>query len=185
MEQVVLVDEKNQEIGLADKTKVHTKKTPLHRGFSLWLVNSKKELLLTQRAWNKLTFPGVWTNTLCGHPKPQETAIEAAHRRLAEELGMELKNQKSKIKNTLGLIKEVAPYRYKFADNNGIVENEICPILVAYVDFEEDDNFSPDPQEIANWQWIPWDEFLEKIQENPRQYSPWSVEEAKILSKII
>jgi len=186
MEQVVLVDENNQEIGLADKATVHTKKTPLHRGFSLWLFNSKKELLLTQRAWNKLTFPGVWTNTLCGHPGAAESVIVAARRRLKDELRMTRSEiatpDKYQDKNYESIeIKEVAPYEYRFTDKNGIVENEICPILVGHSDEEP----KPNPEEIADWKWIPWQEFLDNIKENPRQYSPWSREEAKILSKII
>ena len=114
MEQVVLVDDNNQEIGTADKATVHTANTPLHRGFSLFLFNSQKELLLTQRALTKKTFPGIWTNTVCGHPAPGETPVDAAKRRIREELGIIVQE-----------VKEVAPYRYRFADQNGIVENEI------------------------------------------------------------
>lgn len=176
MELVVLVNENNREIGTADKATVHTKYTPLHRGFSLFLFNSRNELLLTQRAWSKKTFPGVWSNTLCGHPSSGESVIEAARRRLGKELGI-----KEVVK-----IEEVSPYKYRFADKNGVVENEICPILVAYIDSEDDDNFTPNNiDEIEDWQWIPWQEFLENIRENPKQYSPWSVEEARILEKAI
>ncbi len=175
MEQVVLVDENNHEIGTADKADVHTKATPLHRGFSLFLFNTRNELLLTQRSLSKKTFPGVWSNTLCGHPGPGESGEQAARRRLGDELGVEF----------TGEIKEVAPYRYTFADKNGILENEICPILVAYVDFEDDDNFTPNPEEVSDWQWLPWKEFLEEIKLNPKKYSPWSVEEALILEKIL
>lgn len=170
MEQVVLVDEKNREIGTADKTTVHTKNTPLHRGFSLWLFNSRNELLLTQRSFAKKTFPGVWTNTICGHPGPKEAVEKAAQRRLREELGIyEFRN-----------LRIIAPYRYKFADENGIVENEICPILVGYWDGES----KPNPQEVENWKWVNWEEWLKEIKKNPQNWSPWSVEEAKILEKL-
>ncbi len=175
MEEVVLVDTNNREVGTAPKATVHTQNTPLHRGFSLFLFNTRNELLLTQRALSKKTFPGVWSNTLCGHPGPGESGEQAARRRLKDELGVEF----------TGEIKEVAPYRYQFADKNGILENEICPILVAYVDHEDDDNFTPNPEEIADWQWLPWSEFLENIKLNPKQYSPWSVEEGLLLEKII
>ncbi len=175
MEEVVLVDTNNREVGTAPKASVHTQNTPLHRGFSLFLFNTHNELLLTQRAQNKKTFPGIWSNTLCGHPGPGEKAEQAARRRLKDELGVEF----------TGEIKEVAPYRYQFTDKNGILENEVCPILVAYVDFEDDDNFAPNPEEIADWQWLPWSEFLENIKLNPKKYSPWSVEEALLLEKII
>src|SRR5258706_15408648 len=112
MEYVVLVDEQNQEIGTAPKDTVHTTDTQLHRAFSLFLFNSKKQLLVTKRASTKKTFPGVWTNTVCGHLAPGESAVDAATRRLKEELVIEHVE-----------VKEVSPYRYRFADKNGIVEN--------------------------------------------------------------
>jgi len=170
MEKVVLVNEKNRRIGTADKATVHTKNTPLHRGFSLFLFNLKNELLLTQRAWSKQTFPGIWTNTVCGHPGPGETVVKAAKRRLRQELG---------IINSIKIIKIMKNYHYQFTDQNGIVENEICPILVVYTDLKP----RPNPKEVAALRWIPWKKFLQEIKENPRNYSPWSVEEAKILEK--
>ncbi len=170
MEQVILVDDQNNPIGVADKETIHTTHTPLHRGFSLFLFNSKNELLLTQRSFSKKTFAGVWTNTVCGHPAPNETATEAARRRLKEELGI-----------AVGEIKEVSPYRYRFADKNGIVENEICPILVTRSDvFPE-----AKPEEIAAWKWLAWKEFLRQIETLPQNFSPWSVEEGRILRKIL
>lgn len=168
MEQVVLVDDKNNPIGTAEKDTVHTKDTPLHRAFSLFLFNSKKQLLLTKRAKTKKTFPGVWTNTVCGHLAPEETTVDAAKRRLRDELGVE------------GVeIKEGAPYQYRFADSNGIVENEICPILVGFFDGDP----KPNPVEIDEWKWMDWGEFLEEIKTNPSPYSPWCREEALILSE--
>jgi len=168
MEFVVLVDEQNNEIGTAAKDTVHTKNTPLHRAFSLFLFNSKKELLLTRRADTKKTFPGVWTNSVCGHPGPGETAVDAAKRRLADELGI-----------TGVEVKEVSPYRYRFADRNGIVENEICPILVATFDGNPNVNL----QEVDDWKWMDWKKFLVEIKDNSAVYSPWSREEAVILEK--
>jgi len=168
MELVILVDEQNREIGTADKDTVHTSSTPLHRAFSLFLFNAKNELLLTQRSPTKKTFPGIWTNTVCGHLLPGETASTSAKRRLKEELGI-----------TASKISEVAPYRYRFADYNGIVENEICPILITYSNAYP----QPNPQEIATWKWIPWRAFLQEIAAAPTQYSPWSVEEAHIIEQ--
>lgn len=171
MEQVVLVDENNQQIGLADKATVHTTDTPLHRGFSLFLFNSKSELLLTQRALSKKTFAGVWTNTVCGHPGPGETLEEAAKRRLREELGIRL----------ISDIRFTSDYRYKFTDKSGIVENEICPILVGYYDGE----VKPNLKEIENYKWIKWQNWLEEVETNPRNWSPWCVEEGKRLRKLL
>ena len=87
MELVVLVDKNNKEIGTASKDTVHTVSTPLHRGFSLFLFNSRNEILLTKRSKSKKTFPGVWTNTVCGH-LPAGERVEAAKRRLNDELGL-------------------------------------------------------------------------------------------------
>lgn len=182
MEEVVLVDEENNEIGTASKDTVHTTDTPLHRGFSLFLFNSKNELLLTKRASKKKTFPGVWTNTVCGHPALQESAIDAAKRRLKEELGIDLGLKRSHLAwQGETLIREVAPYRYRFADKNGIVENEICPILVAYSDTDP----NPDQKEIEGWRWMRWEDFLMDLKKNPTIFSPWSREEAAIIAPLI
>ena len=167
-ELVVLVDDDNNPIGPADKATVHTKDTPLHRAFSLFIFNSKQQILLTKRAAHKKTFPGVWTNTVCGHVAPDETTIDAAVRRLRDELGV------SGVPLT-----EVSPYRYRFADEHGIVENEICPILVGY----SDNDPSPNPTEVDEWKWMDWEIFLKDIDVNPHPYSPWSREEARILTK--
>ena len=168
-EMVVLVDEQNVPIGTAPKDTVHTKQTPLHRAFSLFLFNDKKEILLTKRASTKKTFPGVWTNAVCGHPAPGEETADAVKRRVPEELGIEIHE-----------VKHAAPYRYRFTDINGIVENEICPI---YVGFTEND---PNPSfgEVDDWKRLDWQEFLRDIQNNPSIYSPWSIEEANIIESL-
>jgi isopentenyl-diphosphate delta-isomerase len=169
MEYVVLVDEKNNEIGTSPKEAVHTDHTPLHRGFSLFLFNSQKQLLITRRAHTKKTCPGVWTNSVCGHPAPKESAVDAAKRRLNDELGIN------------GIeVKEVAPYRYRFPDVHGIVENEICPILIAFFDAKPKVNAT----EVSDWKWINWNEFLHETALNPKSYSPWSIEESVILEEL-
>lgn len=168
MELVVLVDDNNNPIGTADKDTVHTTDTPLHRAFSLFLFNSHNQVLLTKRAVSKKTFPGVWTNTVCGHLAPDETPVAAATRRLSEELAIN------------GVtIYDLAPYRYRFVDAGGIIENEICPIVVGYFDGDP----KPNPSEVDDWKWIDWNVFLEEIQKNSSVYSPWSREEAEIVRK--
>lgn len=168
MELVVLVDEQNNDIGTAPKDTVHTHDTPLHRGFSLFVFNTKGNVLVTRRAASKKTFPSVWTNTVCGHPGPGESTIDAAKRRLKDELGIENIE-----------IQEVTPYRYRFADRNGIVENEICPILIATFN----GNPKPDIQEVNDWKWMEWKKLLEEIQIHPDIYSPWCREETLILQQ--
>lgn len=168
-ELVVLVDENNTPIGTADKETVHTKDTPLHRAFSLFLFNSKHQILLTKRASTKKTFPDVWTNTVCGHLAPDETAEQAATRRLSNELGI-----------TGVSVKEVAPYRYRFADKNGIVENEICPIVVGHYDGDP----NPHPSEVDEWKWVDWKLFLQEVRTNASVYSPWCIEESAIIETL-
>ncbi len=178
-ELVVLVDENNNPIGMADKDTVHTTDTPLHRAFSLFLFNSKNQLLLTKRASTKKTFPGVWTNTVCGHLAPDETPVDAAKRRLNHELGImpaPASGARSGNHEIRGL-REVSPYRYRFVDKNGIVENEICPILVAYFDGDP----KPNADEVDEWKWMNWEEFLGEIKTNQDLYSPWCKEEALVL----
>jgi isopentenyl-diphosphate delta-isomerase len=166
-ELVVLVDAQGNEIGTYPKATVHTANTPLHKAFSLFVFNRKHELLVTQRAKAKKTFGGVWTNTVCGHPGPGESDTDAMHRRLRDELGLDS-----------GEIYFVSPYRYQYTDKNGIMENEICPVYVAYTDHDPQAN----PAEIDAWKWMDWDTFLSEIKNNPEPYSPWCKEEALLVS---
>ncbi len=168
MEQVILVDEQNNPIGVADKETVHTNSTPLHRAFSLFLFNDKKQLLVTKRAASKRTFAGIWTNSVCGHVSPNEETLDAVKRRVHEELQIHATD-----------IHEVAPYRYRFADKNGIVENEICPIFIG----RTNENPTLEVSEVEQYKWVDWNDFLETIQKNPGSYSPWSEEEALILQR--
>ena len=169
-ELVVLVDEKNNVLGTMPKKEAHRRKTPLHRAFSAFIFNKKGELLLQKRSGRKKTWPGVWSNSCCGHPALGEKNEEAAKRRIKEELGLKVKN-----------IKEVAPYRYKFS-KNGIMENEICPILTVFLK-KVPPKIKFDKKEVDKIRWVDWGEFLREIKENPKQYSPWCVEQAKILRR--
>ena len=103
---------------------------------------------------------------MCGHLSPEESVVDAAKRRLREELGISGVD-----------MKEVSPYRYRFVDKNGIVENEICPILVGYFDGDP----IPKVGEVDEWKWIDWKKFLGEIKLNPEPYSPWCKEEALLL----
>lgn len=167
-EMVVLVDEHNNVLGTTPKATVHTKDTPLHRGFSLFVFNDKGELLVTQRALSKKTFPGVWSNTVCGHPAPNEMPQDAAVRRLKEELGM-----------SVNPVEFVTNYRYTFSDAHGTVENEICPVFWGM----SNDKPQAAPSEIEAFKWVPWEEFLNDIQANSDLYSPWCKEEALYVVK--
>lgn len=166
-ELVVLVNENNEVLGTMPKSEVHGKTTPLHRAFSSFIFNEKKEVLLQQRSHLKKTWPLIWSNSCCGHPGLQESNIDAAKRRLKDELGLEVSH-----------IEEVSPYRYQFSKDN-VMENEICPILVGFTNQEVIIN----PSEVENIKWMKWKDFLEEIKDNLSIYSPWCLEEALILDK--
>lgn len=166
-ELVVLVNEQNAVLGTMLKSEVHGAVTPLHRGFSLFLFNSAGELLLQRRSRAKKTWPGVWSNSVCGHPGLDESNTDAARRRLAHELGM-----------TAAGIEEVAPYRYIFV-RDGVMENEICPILVGI----SNDVPRPNPSEVEEVRSVAWPEFLKELDARPDAYSEWCEEEARILAR--
>ena len=165
-EYVVLVDEKDNKIGVEKKTQVHSALTPLHRAFSLFLFKKTKELLLQQRSKEKTAWPMVWSNSCCGHPLPEESYEKAAIRRAQFELGIKLFS-----------VTKISNYRYCFT-KDGIMENEICPIYAGIC--EED--IQPDKKEIHAVRWIHWDDWLAEIHAKPETYSPWCVEETLILA---
>ena len=165
---VVLVNDKNEPLGTAPKLYVHGGNTPLHRGFSVFLFNIRGELLLQQRSRKKKTFPLVWSNSVCGHPKMLESALQAAKRGLKYEIGI-----------TDVKVYEILPdFRYT-AKQDGVKENELCPVFAAF----SNQALKINKEEVENTCWINWNEFLEKIKEKPTKYSSWSVEEATLLSK--
>ena len=168
-ELIVLVDSGGNPIGTAKKLASHHDSTPLHLGFSCFLFNRRGELLITQRAASKKVWPGVWTNSVCGHPGPNESMEAAIRRRLDYELGMEAAD----------LACVLPDYRYKTPLFRGIVENEICPVYLG----RTDDEPRPNQEEVAGYRWISWKDFLSSIKNNPERYSYWSIEEARLLSR--
>jgi len=165
---VVLVDDDNKVLGTAPKLEAHNAETPLHRGFSVFLFDYKSNLLLQQRSKLKKTFPLVWSNSCCGHPKLNETNVDAAKRHLADEL---------RIKN-VEVFEIISNYRYKTGMNN-IFENEICPVLVCFTDQQPVLN----KNEVEAVKWIPWNDFLKEVADRDKDYSLWAKEEAILLSK--
>jgi isopentenyl-diphosphate delta-isomerase len=163
-ESIILVDEQNRQIGIAPKLASHHADTPLHRAFSCFVFDSHARLLITQRALSKKVFPGIWSNSCCGHPAPGETTEQAIRRRLHDELGMTAR--------TLSCV--LPDFRYR-AEMQGIVENEICPVYVAV----SDDPPRLNPAEVENCSWIAWDAFVERVEQQPQTLSYWSVKEAE------
>lgn len=168
VEMVVLVDEEGQEVGLAPKATVHTSATPLHRAFSCYVFDADDRLLITRRATDKRTFPGLWTNSVCGHPGPGETDLDAVSRRGAAELQLQ--------------VHDVAPvlprFRYR-AEHQGVVENEICPVYLARA--VDPAAIAPDPTEVADLRWVTWDELLDAVRSRPDAFSPWSRTQTRLL----
>lgn len=169
-EMVVLVDEDNNPLGTARKSETHHADTHLHRAFSVFLFNSNGELLMQRRAFSKLTWPGVWSNSCCGHTMLNERTEQAATRRLAFELG--LRNVELKM--------ALPDFRYR-AEKDGIVENEICPVMIGYTDQEPSIN----PAEVAETKWVPWKDFLASIRRVDCELSPWAIEEGLLLSESV
>jgi isopentenyl-diphosphate delta-isomerase len=158
---VVLVDETGAPTGAAPKATVHTTDTPLHFAFSCHVTNDAGAILVTRRALSKATWPGVWTNSFCGHPAPGEDLEDAIHRRAAQELGMEIT-----------AIHSVWPnFRYRAVDASGIVENEICPVFGAVAVTDP----NPSPDEVAEWRWVSPDSLRAAIEGAPFAFSPWLV----------
>jgi isopentenyl-diphosphate delta-isomerase len=170
VESVVLLDEAGCASGTADKTAVHHAQTPLHLAFSCYLFNEAGQFLLTRRAESKRTWPGVWTNTCCGHPLPGEPVSGSVLRRLREELGI------SVAKLTLVLPR----FRYQAQMASGVLENEICPVYAAYTGVMPD----PDPAEVADARWVDWDEFCEAVRTGRQPISPWCAMQLRELTAL-
>jgi isopentenyl-diphosphate delta-isomerase len=160
-EQVVLVDDEGTPIGTADKSVIHGGETPLHLAFSCHVFRTDGRVLLTRRALGKRTFPGVWTNSFCGHPAPGEDPADAVRRRGARELGLEI-----------AALDAVLPrFRYEATDASGIVENEICPVYRTVVGTDP----QPRADEVAEWQWVAPSRVREAVAAAPFAFSPWLV----------
>jgi isopentenyl-diphosphate delta-isomerase len=153
---VILVDEKDQQIGLMEKLEAHQKGV-LHRAFSVFIFNSKKELLLQRRAIDKYHCGGLWTNTCCSHQKEKETNLEAGRRRLKEEMGM-----KTELKEAFSFI-----YRAEF--DNHLVEHEYDHVLIGYSDSLPEIN----SLEVCDFKYDSLDNIKQEIKLNPELFTPW------------
>jgi isopentenyl-diphosphate delta-isomerase len=144
-ELIVLVDEAGDPIGTAPKLASHHRDTPLHLAFSSYIFDRRGRFLLTRRALSKKTWPGIWTNSCCGHPAPGEKIEDAVRRRLRNELNL-----------TVGELVPLLPdFRY-WAELDGVVENEICPVFGAVTGTEPE----PNPAEVDSIRWVDWDDVL-------------------------
>jgi isopentenyl-diphosphate Delta-isomerase len=165
-ELIVLVDDDGAAIGTMPKPQVHHGETPLHRAFSAYLFDDAGRLLITRRAEDKATFPGMWTNTVCGHPGPEEDDAAAIGRRAAFELGLEVSDVRPALPG----------YRYR-AEFRGVVENEICPVYLGRFTGTP----TPDPTEVGEWALVDWAAFRRRQQVEGDAWSPWCREQARLI----
>lgn len=166
-DQVVLLDDSGREIGTAPKSSVHGTDTALHLAFSCHVLNESGQVLVTRRALGKTTWPGVWSNSFCGHPRPAEPVIAAVHRRADYELGITL----SDIELALPL------FRYRATDASGIVEHEVCPVYIA----RTYDDPTLNPLEVADAKWVDPADLATSLATTPWVFSPWLVLQAEQL----
>ncbi len=155
-ELVVLVDEKNNQIGLMPKMEAH-EKAVLHRAFSVFVFNNKGELMLQQRAASKYHSPLLWTNTCCSHQREGESNVEAGRRRLQEEMGFTTD------------LKEVFSFIYKAPFDNGLTEHELDFVLIG--SFEDKPNINK--EEVEFYKWMPLKDVKKDIENNPEIYTEW------------
>ena len=163
-ELIVLVDEAGTAVGTAPKATVHHADTPLHLAFSSYVFDRQGRFLLTRRALSKQTWPGVWTNSCCGHPMPGESYRQALHRRLDYELGL-----------IADEVVELLPdFRYR-AELDGVVENEICPVFGVRVSGEP----TLRPTEVEESSWLDWQDVLDG---RTPPLSPWCLLQLQALA---
>ena len=158
MEQVILVNEQDEQVGLMEKIEAH-EKALLHRAFSVFIFNDAGELMLQQRASDKYHSPLLWTNTCCSHQKEGETNIEAGKRRLQEEMGFTTD------------LKEVCSFIYKAPFDNGLTEHEFDHVLTGVYNDEPKLN----PEEAEAYKWVKLEEVKKDIQVNKQNYTAWFV----------
>jgi isopentenyl-diphosphate Delta-isomerase len=155
-EKVILVNEKDEQIGLMNKLEAH-QKAVLHRAFSVFVLNEKGELMLQQRAGHKYHSPLLWTNTCCSHQREGETNIGAGSRRLMEEMGFKTE------------MKELFHFIYKAPFDNGLTEHELDHVMIGYY------NESPviNPDEVEDWKWMKIEDVKQDMIDNSDLYTIW------------
>jgi len=155
-ENVILVNENDQQIGLMPKLEAH-EKAVLHRAFSVFVLNNKNEIMLQQRAHQKYHSPLLWTNTCCSHQREGETNIQAGSRRLYEEMGFKTE------------LKELFHFIYKAPFDNGLTEHELDHVMIGYYDGEPIIN----TEEVENWKWMSIEDVQNDMRLHPEIYTVW------------
>lgn len=155
-ENVILVNQNDEQIGLMPKLEAH-EKAVLHRAFSVFVLNNKNEIMLQQRAQHKYHSPLLWTNTCCSHQREGETNLQAGNRRLYEEMGFGTE------------LKELFHFIYKAPFDNGLTEHELDHVMIGYYN----DGPKINTEEVENWKWMTIEEVLKDMQLQPEIYTVW------------
>ncbi len=155
-EHVILVDELDNEIGTMPKLEAH-QKNQLHRAFSVFIWNSKNEMLLQKRASGKYHSPNLWTNACCSHPRQNESTIDAAHRRLQEEIGIT-----TKLTHSFQFI-------YQVAFDNDLFEHELDHVLIGKYDANPILNID----EVSEFRWVRMEDLQQEIEQAPSTFTYW------------
>jgi len=155
-EQVILVDTKDNQLGLMPKMEAH-EKALLHRAFSVFVFNDKGELMLQQRAADKYHSPLLWTNTCCSHQRNGETNLQAGKRRLQEEMGFTCE------------LKEVFWFVYKAPFDNGLTEHELDHVMVGK--FSDEPNINK--EEVESYKWMTLEAIKADMEIQPEIYTEW------------
>jgi isopentenyl-diphosphate delta-isomerase len=158
LDRVILVDEEDREIGTEEKIAAHLGGGRLHRAISIFLFNSRSELLVQQRAATKYHFAGLWSNTCCSHPRPGESIADVSERRLREEMGISAP------------LKAVRKFIYKATDlTTSLSEHELVHLVVGHTDVDP----RPDASEVGDWAWMGLDQLRKNLEKTPSAYTPW------------
>lgn len=156
MPEVILVNEHDEELGSMEKLEAHIQ-GKLHRAFSVLVFNARQELLLQRRAFGKYHSEGLWTNTCCSHPQPGETLLDAAHRRLNEEMGMHTELQAKFY------------FIYRAELDNNLIEHELDHVLIGFS--QEEPNINED--EVLEYKWMALTDIEADIKAHPSSYTAW------------
>ena len=158
MEEIILVDEKDNTIGFEEKMKAHKRGGKLHRAFSVFIFNSEGKMLLQLRSKKKHHFKGLWTNACCSHPRKGEKLEDATHRKLKQEMGFDTE------------LKEIFSFIYKATDSKSdLTEHEFDHVFIGNFDGKP----NPNTEEIDDWKWIGIDNLKKDLEINPKKYTPW------------
>ncbi len=153
---MILVNENDEEVGTMPKMEAH-EKAVLHRAFSVFIMNSKGETMLQQRAAHKYHSPLLWTNTCCSHQRLGESNIQAGKRRLREEMGFQTE------------LRELFSFIYKAPFDNGLTEHELDHVMLGQYEGEPEIN----TEEVASWKWMTPEDIKRDIERAPETYTAW------------